>query len=129
MNNEALLQSHGIRLTAIRLMILKCIRQIDGAFSFENIYDLLDTVDRSTIFRTLSVFEKSGLIHKFEDGLGHSKYCLLVCNHAHVSCKKCGKTFCLPVQTYPQLALPENFEVEDINYVITGVCRRCQKHL
>ncbi len=126
MNNEALLQSHGVRLTAIRLMILKSIRQFNGAFSFEELSAILDTVDRSTIFRTLSIFEKSKLIHKFEDGLGNSRYCLLVCNHVHVSCKRCGKTYCLPIQAYPQLALPENFEVEDINYVITGYCRECQ---
>ncbi len=129
MDNEALLQLHGIRVTAIRLMILKCIRRFSGAFSFEEVSGGLDTVDRSTIFRSLSLFERSGLIHKFEDGLGHSKYCLLVCSHAHVSCKRCGKTFCQPIQAYPQVTLPENFEIEDINYVVTGLCQDCQKAL
>ncbi len=127
--NETLLQSRGIRPTAIRLMILACIRQFKTAFSFEEISLDLETVDRSTIFRTLNLFEKSSLIHKFEDGLGHNKYCLLLCNHLHLTCKRCGKTYCLPIREYPQITLPDNFEVESIQFLITGLCADCLKHI
>ncbi len=126
MNNEAFLRSYGIRPTAIRLMIFKCISEFGSAFSFDDISDVLETIDRSTIFRTLNTFENSGLIHKFEDGLGHSKYCLSMSNHVHVSCKCCGKTFCLPIHSHPQFSLPENFQIEEIKYVITGICQDCK---
>ncbi len=125
MENESLLKSYGIRPTAIRLMILKCIMEFESAFSYDDIADKLETVDRSTIFRTLSIFDAAGLIHKFEDGIGNSRYCILICDHVHVSCRKCGRTFCIPIKNYPQLTLPENFEAEEINYTITGLCREC----
>ncbi len=139
MEEEALLQAHGIKPTAIRLLIIRNIRQLSDAFSFEDLYQYLETVDRSTVFRTVTLFEKQKLLHGFEDGMGKRKYCLCMdqhdghachnheaCHHVHLTCRVCGRTYCLPSAHTPDIHLPMDFEVENVNYVITGVCAHCQ---
>ncbi len=126
MNTEVILKSYGIRPTAIRMMFLRCLQQNEEALTFDEISELLDTVDRSTIFRTLSLFEKRDLVHRFEDGIGNVRHCLLVVEHVHITCTCCGKTYTLPIEHYPQISIPENFKVERMKFVVTGVCNECQ---
>lgn len=136
MNYEELLQHHNIRPTAVRLLILKGIVDFASPFSLEELYHFLDTIDRSTVFRTLVVFEEQKLLHSFEDGSGKRKYCYhhstaddthASCRHIHATCRICGRTICVPTQAVPVVAMPDDFEVEDINYVVTGVCASCKK--
>ncbi len=138
MDYEALLQTYGVKPTAIRLLTIKNILKQSSAFSFEDLYQDLQTVDRSTVFRTVTLFEKHKLLHGFEDGMGKRKYCLCketnepqtchthqTCHHIHISCKVCGRTYCLPSEHIPHFHLPPNFHVENINCVVTGICGNC----
>lgn len=139
MNYEELLQQYNIRPTAVRLLILKGIADFAAPFSLEDLYIFLDTIDRSTVFRTLVVFEEQHLLHSFEDGSGKKKYCFHhsvsaastgtahnACRHVHATCRVCGRTMCVTTQEIPLVSLPEGFEVENVNYVVTGVCARCK---
>lgn len=38
--------------------------------------DALESVDKSTVFRTLSLFAARHLLHEIEDGSGSTKYCI-----------------------------------------------------
>lgn len=141
MNHEQLLQQHNIRPTAVRLLILKGIADYAAPFSMEELYLFLDTIDRSTVFRTLVAFEEHHLLHSFEDGSGKKKYCFhhhdashsadeaahAGCRHMHATCRVCGRSMCITTQEIPIISLPDGFEVENINYVVTGVCSSCKK--
>lgn len=128
------LLSHGIRPTSLRLLILKEMLHYNETFSLVDLETSLGTVDRSTIFRTLILFEEHHLLHAIEDGSGSTKYCICLhhdtCSlhnmHAHFHCVNCEKTFCIESEYIPLLQLEEGFTAQSINYTITGICPNCQ---
>ena len=50
------LTRHGIRPTAVRLLIYKTALRFHDTFSMSELEDALESVDKSTVFRTLSLF-------------------------------------------------------------------------
>ena len=73
------------------------------AFSLLDLENELDTVDKSTIYRTITLFLAHHLIHGIDDGTGSLKYavCSNDCNcevddlHTHFYCENCHRTFCM----------------------------------
>ena len=119
-----------IKPTAIRLLILRTMMQHKEAFSLLDLENDLDTVDKSTIYRTITLFLTHHLIHAIDDGSGSLKYavCSNDCNcevddlHTHFYCEKCHRTFCLKSIHIPMVTLPQGFTV---NYVLKGLCADC----
>ena len=130
-----ILKQREIRPTAIRLLILKAMMRFERAFSLLDLENELDTVDKSTVSRTINLFLDHHLIHCIDDGSGSLKYsvCGNGCNcsvselHAHFYCLKCHRTFCLRNIPVPMVELPRNFTLESINYVLKGCCEDCSK--
>ncbi len=130
---ENKLKERQVKPTSVRLLLLKAMMEYNTAFSLNMLeYDLV-TVDKSTIFRTLTLFEQQKLIHKIEDGSGSTKYALCVegCNceaidqHFHFHCTNCKETFCLTELNIPNIQLPSKFEMKQANVVLKGVCANC----
>ena len=102
----------GIKPTAMRILILQEMLLSEEALSLTDLEARLDTVDRSTIFRTVTLFLSHHLVHGVDDGSGALKYavCDNSCNcsvedlHTHFYCEGCHKTFCLK-QIQPQKML------------------------
>ena len=63
-----------IRPTAIRVLVLRTLLEMKQAMSVSDLEAQLDTVDKSTIFRTLTLFLSHHLIHGVDDGSGTLKY-------------------------------------------------------
>lgn len=140
-NTERMLLHRDIRPTALRLLILRALRQADCALSLGDLEARLGTVDKSTIFRTLSLFAKHHLVHVVEDGSGHAKYALCEedcrCGedvhagfsdlHTHFFCERCRRTFCLRGLPVPEVTLPEGFHLHTANYVLKGLCPGCAR--
>jgi len=130
---ENLLIDNNIRPTAVRILVWKTIRNLDYAFSLQDIEDLLVDTDKSSLFRALRVFTENGLLHDFDDGSGHQKYCVHShnsphheeCHHVHFYCTECGKTFCIKSEHIPEVKLPNNFTAVSVSYIIRGVCPNC----
>ena len=135
LTDEQSLEKAGVRVTAVRLLIWREIRHsFTGAFSLADVEDALPTVDKSTIFRTLSLFSDAHLLHDIDDGSGSHKYCVchhddtLHCTgHVHLTCRICHRTYCLPNVRIPQVALPEGFEPEETEYLVKGICPHCTR--
>ena len=97
------LAKRDIKPTAIRLLILKSMMEAGRAVSQLDLETLLDTVDKSTISRTITLFLSHHLIHSIDDGSGSWKYavcddacnCVLKDLHSHFYCERCHRTFCL----------------------------------
>ncbi|SBW07493.1 transcriptional repressor [uncultured Dysgonomonas sp.] len=130
-----LLEERSIKPTALRILILKTMLEFSKAFSLSDLEIELDTVDKSTISRTIHLFHEHQLIHSFDDGSGSIKYS--VCNrdchcnmddlHAHFYCIYCKDAFCLENISIPRFALSPIMQVESVNLVIKGYCGRCNK--
>ena len=136
MNNlteEQTLRNAGVRVTAVRLLVWRTIRKkFAGIFNLADLEEVLPTVDKSTLFRTLNLFSDSHLLDTIDDGSGSQKYCLRSTEdplsgvrHVHFSCRVCHKTVCLTNIPLPEVSLPEGFEVENVEYVAKGVCPKC----
>ena len=108
-NDEEVLRQAGVRLTAVRLLVWRNIRHgFSDAFSLADLESKLPTVDRSTLFRTLTILADAHLLHETDDGSGSQKYCL---TNVHI----------------PSVPLPEGFDVEETEYVVKGYCPNCQR--
>ena len=131
---EKILERGGLNLTANRLRVMKVLADSEGPLSINDLYNKLETIDKSNIFRALNLFRESGLVHAIDDGCDSTKYELTAFTedngremHAHFHCKICHKTYCLtttPIQT-PEI--PDDFTIQEINYVIKGICPDCNK--
>lgn len=132
-NIEVRLNSRNIKPTAMRILVLQQLMKEDAAVSLQSIEDALQSVDKSTVYRTLKTFEKNKLVHTIDDGTKQLKYalCLESCNcerkdqHYHFHCNQCQNTFCLTNQNIPQIELPKNFKMQQANLVIKGLCESC----
>jgi len=130
---EEKLIKREIKPTALRLLILKSMCGFDKAFSLTDLEAELETVNKSTIFRTLSLFHEHLLIHGIDDGTGSMKYSICddecMCRpgeaHVHFNCNRCKNTLCLENIPIPSIDLPENFLLESVNFVIKGHCDHC----
>ena len=132
-NEEQTLVNAGVRVTALRLMIWQEVRhRLQGVFSLADLEAVLPTVDRSTLFRALTLFSDAHLLHNVDDGSGTQKYC--VCHHddtrqcqghVHLTCRVCRKTFCLTDTVIPRVPLPTGFVLEETEYVAKGICSAC----
>lgn len=131
---EQELSEKNIRPTAVRLRVLNQFKADPVAVSLNELEKELKPVDRSTLFRTLKTFEKSGIIHTVNEENGTIKYALCAescsCSyndhlHVHFSCQACLKTWCLNDTQIPEVELPVGFVPADANVVIKGNCSNC----
>ena len=117
----------------MRLLILREIVSIDRTFNLSEMEERLDTVDKSTLFRTLTLFQQHHILHEVDNGSGSKLYCLCTCgsphhtSHIHFTCTSCHKTFCITGITSSRSRPPEEFEVEEINCVMKGRCPECRR--
>ena len=136
MKNEAdrLLETHGIRVTAMRLLIYKFLSEKNIAVSLTDVEQNFDKSDRTTLYRTLKTFEEKGIVHQIDDGSSITKYALCEqgCNceietdlHLHFHCHNCNETVCLTEHKIPQIKVPDGFVSENVNLVIKGICDKC----
>ena len=129
------LEKKGVRVTSIRMLVLDALMQASRTMSLADLETELETVDKSSIFRTLEVFEANHLVHSIDDGTGSMKYeicegedsCTVADMHTHFYCEKCHKTYCLKEINAPLVDLPEGFTVHSVNYIIKGICSSCRE--
>lgn len=132
---EQKLLDRDIKPTAVRLLIFKAMVEYPQAFSLSDLEAVLETVDKSTISRTITLFHNHLVIHSIDDGSGSMKYsvcdddcqCELNELHVHFNCTHCHKTYCLESVSIPPVQLPEKFLLENINFVMKGLCDKCSE--
>lgn len=131
----AMLREAGIRPTPVRILVLRILSNAGRPLSALEIERGLETVDRSSITRTLASFTKERLINAISDGSSARRYEIRNDHrslspgdqHAHFHCRRCGVTTCLH-NIMPEVPeLPEGYDAENVTYVITGICPNCRK--
>ena len=139
MNTEVkqLLKDHSLRLTQSRGDVISVFLDKNVAVSHGDIESEIDgKYDRVTIYRTLKSFIDKGLIHKVLDDNGATRYALCHdnCseaehkhNHIHFKCQKCDETTCLDLVDIPNVKLPQGYEEIESNYLISGICKKCNQ--
>lgn len=139
MEKEALielLERHGIKSTPNRILVASTLEEASRPLSMTEIEETIGTIDKSSVFRTLSLFRESHLVHAFEDGSDVVRYelCMSESNedddtHVHFYCEACQKTFCLYDIPVPKVRIPDGYKAETANYIIRGFCPVCAKKM
>ena len=106
--NDVLRMSNvGVRPTAVRLLIYRFMKSSPNPVSSLDIEAALETVDRSTISRALSVFLENDIIHSIDDGSGLLKYEVCRGEHDHsihdMHVQSVGRLYVSPLLPYPKL--------------------------
>lgn len=131
------LESKGIRPTANRILVMKTLMGEQNPQSLSNLERKMVSMDKSSIFRTLTLFLEHDVVHAFEDGRGVLCYELCeekgACDHhdghIHFYCESCQRSFCMEDIHIPSFELPEGFYPHSISFVIKGECPDCRKKL
>jgi Fur family transcriptional regulator, ferric uptake regulator len=131
-----ILKKNHMSITDSRVQILDLFYSNDGALAHADIEKKTgDGIDRVTIYRTLQTFEEKGIIHSIPTADNSVKYalCKEQCaeghhhdNHVHFICDDCGKTICLDDVLVPEVKLPKDFQPNQSNMVVNGVCGECK---
>ena len=131
---EDILSEHGVKPTANRLLVLKALAESQRPLTMAELEDQIDSIDKSGIFRTLTLFKENHLLHQIDDGCEGVRYELCHAHgdvdddrHVHFHCEVCHRTFCLEDTPIPTVDYPTGFEVETVNYMAKGICPDCAK--
>ncbi len=130
-----LLEEHGVKPTANRIIIARTLAAKAGPMSMKDLENAIVSMDKSSIFRVLTVFREHNMVHVIEGGDGGAKYELCLSHndevdddeHVHFYCEKCHRTFCLYDQPLPEATLPEGYLLTSANYFLRGLCPECRK--
>lgn len=130
------LEHKNVKPTANRILVLKTLfDNTDKPVSLADLERILMPMDKSSIFRTLTLFLEHDITHSFEDGRGVLQYELCSSElkgkhsdmHIHFYCESCHKSFCMTEIRLPEFHLPEGFTPHSASFVIKGECPQCRK--
>ena len=136
---EDYLKSYGLRLTQKRLDILNQVFDYPGHFQTEDLLVQMRqngyNVSRPTIYRTLPLLVRSGLLTEFIDAQKNTRYEGIhsLKEHAHLICLRCGQIveFKEPQIDALQKAVCEAHQFKPVRFrnEIIGHCSECQAEL
>lgn len=129
------LQHKGIRPTANRILVYDTLARQTTPLSIKDIETLILSMDKSSIFRVMTLFIEHDVVHTFENGRGIVNYelcgesgkCDHHDNHIHFYCEVCGRSFCMEDAHIPEHRLPDGFHPHSFSFVIKGECPNCSK--
>src|SRR5258708_2301785 len=138
---ESQLSSAGVRITRQRRIVLKVIEDAERHLNAETILRRSretaggDSVDRVTVYRTLSLLKRYGLIDELDllhlRGEGHYYEPRPRRQHLHMGCLGCGQVteFESPLfeKMKEQIGRECNFDVSFARVEIGGYCTDCRK--
>lgn len=130
------LREKGYRLTPQRLMILSAIESSHDHISAEEIYAQVAAnypdVNISTVYRTLELLKKLGMVYEIDLGEGRIRYHAEGSgHHHHLVCQTCGKVIDIEEATLSSLKdiLFRDYGFSaDLRHVgIFGLCGNCRQ--
>lgn len=134
------LKEFGYKFTGQRAAILDSLMQCSGQhISTEELFNIVKIkhpeIGLATVYRTMILLDKLGLIHKLDFDDGFSRYELVKPNeyhrHHHLICSKCGTVTEVEedlLDSLEEQILKKNgFLVQDHRVKFYGLCSKCRK--
>ncbi len=129
------LREKGYRLTPQRLMILAAIESSNEHISAEEIYAEVTAkypnVNISTVYRTLELLKKLGMVYEIDLGEGRIRYHAEASgHHHHLVCRGCGQVIDIKESILSSLRdilfHDYGFQAELKHVGIFGLCEKCR---
>lgn len=136
---QALLAQRGIRMTSPRRAILSVIetanKHLDASQILRKAQKTDPSVDRSTVYRTLGLLKRQGLIDELDlmhlNGEGHYYERKLGQDHIHMACLRCGKITEFVSERFDslksQLEQECRFRIVVARLEVGGYCTECRR--
>lgn len=132
---DKLLTDRGVKPTANRISVVRELMSATHPVSLADLELSLDPMDKASIFRVLDLLAEKEILHVIEDGSRSLKYEMCHSHdhhtvndqHVHFYCENCKETFCLEDIKVPVVDVPDGFKPRSVNYVIKGICPKCEK--
>jgi Fur family ferric uptake transcriptional regulator len=133
-----LIEKMDIRLTYQRKIILNTlIENVGKHLSANEIYALIkdkaSIIGMATIYRTIDILLKKGIVVKHDFGYSAAKYEIEIentKNHHHLICKKCGSVIeasgLIRDDLYERLLEEKGFQCTEYKLKIFGYCNKCR---
>jgi len=125
---------------AILDLLSRTTKHLSAKEIYANLLRIYPGIGLTTIYRTLDLLEKTGMIKKFNFRQGENRYEFAGeqrPHHHHLICTSCGKIIDysdfaeeeleLVEKSAKQLAEKYKFLVQDHNIEFYGLCQQCQK--
>lgn len=126
------LHQRGLRMTPQRQLVLDAVRELGHATPEQictQVQGVAPAVNITTIYRTLDLLEKLGLVRHTHLGHGAPNYSEQEHQHLHLVCHECGAVIEAPSDLMNALAgrLQEaaGFELDVTHVALSGRCRDC----
>ncbi|HNR65650.1 MAG TPA: transcriptional repressor [Atribacterota bacterium] len=135
----------GYRITMPRQIILQVLDESKRHLSAEDIYlkvyQIYPTIGLTTVYRTLELLVRMGLVFKFDFGDGRARYELTrgdgnLSHHHHLICTNCGRIIDyddfieeeleLIKKTRQELEKKYGFEIRNHTLQFYGLCKKCK---
>jgi len=133
------LAGRGVRMTSQRRAILSVIetaaKHLDASQILRKAQARDASVDRSTVYRTLELLKRHGLIDELDlmhlNGEGHYYERKLGRDHIHMACLRCGKIMEFVSETFEslksQLERDCHFHIIVSRLEVGGYCSGCRR--
>ncbi|MCT7960137.1 transcriptional repressor [Laspinema sp. D1] len=139
---KAELNERGWRLTPQRETILQVFQNLPKGehLSAEDLYELLkeegEAISLSTIYRTVKLMARMGILRELELAEGHKHYEInqpYPHHHHHLICVRCNKTIEFKSDSILKVGIKtttkEGYHLLDCQLTIHAVCPTCQRAL
>lgn len=132
-----LLQKNDFRATKGRIDVISFLQKQKHPVGIELIAKNHPNINQATIYRMMTDFVATGLVHTHDLGHGHLDYEIAnKPHHHHAVCEQCGfiediyncKEAC-EFQTSVQKASKHFAEIHAPNVTLFGICKTCHKKL
>ncbi|HID56462.1 TPA: transcriptional repressor [Candidatus Poribacteria bacterium] len=128
------LRKSGYRTTRQRVAILKALRSSSTHPTAEELYSTVKSqipnISLGTVYRSLDLFEKLGLLRKISLGEPPSRYNGNPKMHYHAICLSCGRVFDVdepvPDDLGKRFSGKTGFEITGYKLEIYGYCKECR---
>ncbi len=131
-----LLEAEGYRVTSARQVIAETMVNNGGHCSADELVELVHQrspgIGRMTVYRTLDLFCRLGLVRPFYIGSGAAHYALMESgHHHHLICSSCGQIIEVEDCVLEQIALEHigkrfDFDVQGHLLEFYGLCGQCR---
>jgi len=128
------LREKGYKLTVQRLEIISLLardRTHPGAMDiFRKVRKSVPQISMSTVYYTLDMLKKEGLLRELEFYDRDNRYDITVADHVNLICKKCGRIEDFPSglpYSYAQVQRRTDFQPVAMRYEYYGYCKECRR--
>ena len=129
-----LLRERGLRATSQRVVMHRLLRDRNRHVSAEELLseasDRLPGVSLPTVYATLELFERLGVVRRVNGGGGTLMWDTRADAHHHMICRNCGRIedmeTPLDLERARRSAARAGFQPDRAEVVVSGLCARCK---